>query len=106
VLASISFSPRLGQLCDEAIARLERAIQLLKDIKAKDTASGNAAAWLRDMTRFVPFEGDVLCVPMEPVFVELEAMEADQVFGPRDDSDGEDDLILTADPPHAPADCR
>jgi hypothetical protein len=101
-------SDRLTQLCDDAITRLDRCISLLKAITAKDTASANAAAWLRGQTRHVPYEGEVLCVPMEPIFAELEALEADEVFGPREqEAHGEDDgMTLTAEAPRTEADCK
>src|SRR5262249_40608940 len=67
-------SDRLTQLCDQAIARLDRCIQLLKAIRDQDTASANAAAWLRGMTRFIPYEGEQIVVNVDPIFAELEAM--------------------------------
>jgi hypothetical protein len=33
----------------------------------------------------LPYEGAALCIDMDALFAELEAIEADEVFGPRPD---------------------
>lgn len=83
---------RLNRLCDEAIGRLERAIDLICDVKKQDGASGNAARWLLGLTRTMPFEGRMLCLPLDAVFEELHEMEADEVFGPRESLRGKPEL--------------
>jgi hypothetical protein len=74
----------LTKLCDDVIARLERAKNLIQDIHNNDTASANAAAWLRGQCRFIPYEGSSPCFSVDPIFTELAEMEADEVFGPRE----------------------
>lgn len=92
---------QLTELCDKTIERLEHAVRLLKGIKAQDAASPNSVAWLRGLTRTIPYEGDVLCVNVDPIFAELEQMEADEVFGPREGED-EETVELTAEPIREP----
>jgi hypothetical protein len=76
---------RLDKLCDQAIANLDRCIKLLEQIKANDTASSNAAHWLRNECHHRPYDGLAIVVPVESIYQELEDLEADQVFGPRED---------------------
>lgn len=80
---------RLNRLCDEAIGRLERAIDLIRDVKKQDGASDNASRWLLGLTRAMPFEGRVLCLSLDSVFEELREIEVDEVFGPRESLRGE-----------------
>jgi hypothetical protein len=76
---------RLDKLCDQAISRLDRCIKLLEQIKAQDTASSNAASWLHHECQRRPYDGEAIVVPVEAIFTELEELEADQVFGPREE---------------------
>jgi hypothetical protein len=84
-------SARLVKMCDEAIGRLERALELLRRIKAGDNSFPSPAEQLAAMCRHVAYEGNVLAVPVDAILAELQELEADLVFGPREE---------------APADCQ
>jgi hypothetical protein len=71
-------------LCDKTLSQLRHAAELVEGIRANDAASMNAAAWLRARTRFIPYEGQAIVIPVEAIFEEIEESEADEVFGERD----------------------
>ena len=86
---------RLTELCDKTITQLTAAISHLRGIKAQDDFSPNAKKWLLAMCRHLPYEGDVLVVPVGSIFAELEQMDADEVFGEREE---EEMMELTSEP--------
>jgi hypothetical protein len=84
-MTSSTKSARLVKMCDEAIGRLERAADLLRRIKAGDNSFPSPAVQLAALCRHVAYEGSVLAVPVGPILAELEEVEADEVFGPREE---------------------
>jgi hypothetical protein len=70
----------LTALCTEAVARLERATQLVKAIATGDI---DAARRLESMADFDTYAGSCLKVNVSALLGEVEEIEADATFGPR-----------------------
>jgi hypothetical protein len=75
---------RLHELCDKAITRLESAARLIRQIRAQDAASDNAKLWLSGFRRLIPYEGECVVVNVDSIFLELQELDADETFGPRE----------------------
>jgi hypothetical protein len=70
--ASTVPSPRLEQLCDKALARLRHAEDLLRLIAVRDSRMWSAAEELLGLCKLISYDGEVLSVPVEDIFAELE----------------------------------
>lgn len=77
---------KLDTICDSLVTQLRVVIMEVEAIRTSGYKNRDAIASLSQKcwNLSYPYTGDVFCVNMEDLFMELEALEADEVFGPRE----------------------
>jgi hypothetical protein len=81
---SLQKSTHLTNLCDQTLAQLTEAMRLVKEVRdgGKGRRTG-AARCLESMSKHIAYRGETLCLNMDEILAEVEELDVDETFGPR-----------------------